>query len=171
MDCRWSRSDYTEFNLNIEYGAELGEKVEIDIGYSHIQARDNGVNSNDNELGFDLSFEVKDRLHLASSVYYSFEAQGSFVELAVEHEYPVNEKWHLGLQGIIGINAGYVSDGHDGLNHFQILANVTYHPIARAEMHAYIAYNKAIDEDSMRYSGDELLDDFVWGGIGLTYSF
>jgi len=57
------------------------------------------------------------------------------------------------------------------MNHGQLLANASYLVIDELEVYAYTGYNKAIDRDINRYSGDELLRDFFWAGAGLIYQF
>lgn len=39
------------------------------------------------------------------------------------------------------------------------------------DVYAYTGYNLAINRDSSRYTGDELLGDLFWGGVGLSYRF
>lgn len=71
----------------------------------------------------------------------------------------------------LGVNAGYVADGHTGLNHFQLHADASYHPFIQTEFYSYIGYNAAINRDVVNYSGDDSLADFFWGGIGFIYVF
>ena len=111
------------------------------------------------------------RLHLLGSIYHSFDTRGSFVELAIKRGFPINKKLHVGILGVMGANAGYVADGRKGLNHFQIRANNAYHPVAQLEIYAYTSYNQAINDNREKYADDESLDDFTWGGLGLTYRF
>ncbi len=72
---------------------------------------------------------------------------------------------------MFGVNAEYIPDGHNGLNHFQLRANASYLPASQIELYVYTGYNQAINRDAVRYAGDELLADFFWGGIGITYLF
>lgn len=127
-------ADYSEFNLNMVYGRELLEELEIYIGYNHIQARDSGDDVKDNEISLELAFNRIKRLHMLASIYHSFEADGSFMELAVKHGYRIDKSLHFSAQAILGVNAGYVTDGHDGLNHFQLHANIAYHPLSQMEI-------------------------------------
>ena len=164
-------ADYAEFNLNIVYGFKLADAVVIYAGYNRIQARDNGVSSDDNEISLDLAYKFSKQLHLLASVYHSFDADGAFMELAVKRRHRINDKTRVRAQAVLGTNAGYVTDGHDGLNNFQLRANITYEPVTQMELYAYSGYNFAINRDTTRYAGDILLDDFFWGGVGLTWRF
>jgi hypothetical protein len=83
----------------------------------------------------------------------------------------INRRVHYSVQGVPGVNAEYVPDGQNGLNHFQLRTNAAYLPATQTELYAYVGYNVAIDQDSVQYAGDELPGDFFWGGVGLTYLF
>jgi hypothetical protein len=164
-------ADYSEFNLNIVYGAQLAQGLVIYAGYNRIQARDNGVSGDDNEISLDLAYKFSKQLNLLASVYHSFDADGAFIELALKRGHRLNEKTRIRAQAVLGTNAGYVSDGHHGLNNVQLRANITYEPALRMELYAYGGYNIAINRDETRYTGDVLLDDFFWGGAGFTSRF
>ncbi len=165
-------TDYSEFNLNIVYGFKLNDQLDIYTGYNHIQAREAGVSSNDNELSVDLAYKIRKRLNLLASVYHSFDAEGSFMELAVSSGFPLQQKKiKLGVKAILGANAGYIADGHRGLNHMQVRLNLAYQPQDAIDLNTFVGYNLAINRDEDRYSGDELLRDFFWAGLGLAYRF
>ena len=164
-------SDYAEFNLNIVHGFKLADTLLIYAGYNRIQARDHGVSSDDNEISLDLAYKLSKQLNLLASVYHSFDADGSFMELAVKRKQRINDTTRFRVQAVLGTNAGYVADGHHGLNNFQLRANITYEPVTQMELYAYSGYNIAINDDKTRYAGDSLLDDFFWGGVGLTWRF
>ncbi len=164
-------ADYSEFNLNIVYGTKLAQGLIIYAGYNRIHARDNGVSGDDNEISLDLAYKLSKQLNLLASVYHSFDADGAFLELAVKRGHRLNEKTRVRAQAVLGTNAGYVSDGHHGLNNFQLRANITYEPTTKMELYAYGGYNIAINRDETRYTGDVLLDDFFWGGVGFTSRF
>ena len=133
--------------------------------------RDSGIDTNDNEISLDLTFTPLKRFYVLASIYHSFEADGSFMELSVKKGHRIDENLHVSVRGILGANAGYVTDGHDGLNHVQLRANVAYQSSERIGIYAYVGYNRAIDRDATRYAGDELLDNFFLGGTGMTYRF
>jgi len=94
-----------------------------------------------------------------------------FVEMAIKYSNALNKKVHYSVQGSLGVNAEYVSDGHNGLNYVQLRTNASYHPILQIELYAYAGYNQAIDRDAIQYAGDVLLNNFYWSGIGMTYLF
>jgi len=49
--------------------------------------------------------------------------------------------------------------------------NATHNPTVRIELFSYVAYNLAINRDTVDYAGDETLKNFFWGDIGLLYHF
>lgn len=164
-------ADYSEFNLNLIYGTKLLDNLEIYLGYNHIRSRDSGVDSNDNEISLDLSSSQLKQQYVLASIYHSFETDGSFMELAVKQGYRIDQSMHASARVVVGINDGYAPDGHKGLNHFQIRANFAYHPTKEMEIYAYTGYNRAINRDEIRYAGDQLLGNYFWAGMGITYRF
>lgn len=164
-------ADYTELDLNFFYGARLTEKLIAYLGYTHIRARYQEERESANEINFDLSYLWLEKLHVYSTIYHSFFTDGTFMEAILKSGHPLNKRVYLGAQFLIGVNAGYRPNGHDGFNHFQLRTNVAYQPRAKMEVYAYVAYNQAINRDPERYSGDESLKDFFWGGVGYSYRF
>ena len=164
-------TSYSEFNLNVVYGLKLADGIELYAGYNHIQGRESGVNTDDNEVSLDLVLNRIQKFHILASIYHSFESDGSFIELAAKQGHKINPKINISFKGILGVNSGYITDGHKGLNHFQLTSNIAYQPDAHMELYAYAGYNLAIDRDTNQYAGDQLLEDFLWTGLGVTYRF
>lgn len=164
-------ADYSELNLNFVYGVRPTEDFAVYFGYNHIRARFEGERGIDNEVSLDLVHKLLKHIGASASIYHSFEADGAFMEMAIKYSDAVNKKIHYSVRGALGVNAGYVADGHNGLNHYQILANFSYVPVRQIELYAYTGYNLAINRDVAQYAGDEYLRDFFWGGIGFAYFF
>lgn len=163
--------DYTEINLNVVYGTTLTEDVVVYAGYNRVHSRDSGINANDNEISLDLAYKWVKHFQILASIYHSFDADGSFMEMAVKFRRALNSKIHYGARGVLGINAGYIPDGHNGFNHVQLRASIAYHPLTQLDIYAYTAYTQAINRDAIQYAGDELLGDFTWVGVGSSYRF
>jgi hypothetical protein len=164
-------SEYTELNLNFIYGHKLTDQLDIYGGYTHLQTRLEGGNTKDNEIFADLIYTPTTLFDVLVNYYYSFEASGSFWEFALKREQMLNDKTVLTLRSILGINEGYVPNGHNGLNHAQLRLNLAYYPVPCIEIMPYVAYNFAIDREPERFTGDITLRDFFWGGIGVIYHF
>lgn len=166
-----SGADYSELNLNFIYGIRPAENTAIYFSYNHLRARLKDERANDNEIGLDVVHKLIGKVGAFVSIYHSFDADGSFMDMGVKYNGVLSKQVYFSLQAILGLNAGYVPDGHDGLNHFQLRAYTSYFPVTQIELYAYAGYNQAIDRDTSRYAGDELLGEFFWGGAGLTYLF
>ncbi len=164
-------ANYKEIDLNIVYSHTLSETLEMYLGYTGIITDDKTSHARDNELSFDLAYDWNKRLSTLASMYYSFDAAGSFLTLVTKYIHPVDGSMHFNAQAIIGANAGYISDGHSGVNYIQALLSFANEFSDRLEIYTYAAYNRAINRNAVAYAGDVLLDNFVWGGLGATYRF
>ena len=164
-------ADYSELNLNVVYSTSLTKELTASLGYNHIRSRYHGEGAWDNEISLDLDHKLLNQLAVFASIYHSFDANGSFTDIGTRYEYTQSKKVHYHVEASLGANAGYISDGHNGLNHFQIRADASYLPMMQIEFYTYVGYNNAINRDATQYAGDELLEDFFWGGIGLNYLF
>ena len=163
--------DYSEFNLNVVYGSRFTEKLTLYTGYNYVYTRSFGENTDDNEISFDLAYNWLKHVNALASIYHSFDASGSFMEVTLKYNNKINNMLFYSVHGVLGTNAGYVADGHNGPNHFQLRANASYYPLTQLELYTYAGYNMAINRDAAKYAGDETLTDFLWGGIGLSYLF
>jgi len=162
-------SDYSELNLNVVYGTQLNEHLEVYTGYAHLQIHEASDHAHDNEVGAELLFTGLAGADVQGTVYHSFEAHGAFFEMSLLRTRNINDQLTLTAGSTLGINDGYIAHGHNGLNHLQFRAQLAYHPSARIEMIAYTGYNIAIDSTPDRYPGDLSLHDFFWGGVGVIY--
>ncbi|AYM86621.1 hypothetical protein D9T18_07825 [Pseudoalteromonas agarivorans] len=164
-------NDYDELNLNAIYSTELAEHLTLYAGYNHIKAREEGVNSHDNELSLDISYAYDWDIHAMASIYHSLSLSGSFIELAITKEYAFSDLMRLELQTAAGFNSGYVSDGHNGLNNVKLAANLSYQLLNNVMLSGYASYSVAINKDAAHYSGDEHLRSLFWAGLGVSYQF
>jgi hypothetical protein len=164
-------TDYTELDLNFVYGTLLAEDFLAYVGYQHNRSHYLDERAVDNEVSIDLAYKLINHVGLFSGIYYSFVENGSFIEIGVKYFGDLDTAIHYSMQATLGANAGYVSDGHHGLNHAQLRSNLSFNPLMNLEVFGYAGYNRAIERDEIRYSGDEALDDFFWAGIGLNYLF
>lgn len=163
--------DYSEINLNAIYTTQLFNTVDMFIGYNHLRSRENSSNAHDNEVSLDLSYFYDDKFQLTSSAYYSFDSQGTFLELTINKGYEINDAISIDFQTGVGFNAGYVSDGHNGINNIKLTSNVSYKVIKQFEIYAYTSYTMAINKNDERFVGDQTLKNMLWGGIGLSYLY
>jgi hypothetical protein len=164
-------ADYTEINLNLIYATALADNLAMSVGYNHIRARYQDERATDNEISFDMGYKLLKQTALFAGAYHSFDANGSFIEVGAKYFDQLVKKFHYTVAISLGANAGYITEGHNGLNNFQVHANAAYMPVLRIEFYAYASYNQAINKDVIQYAADETLGDFFWGGVGLNYLF
>ena len=139
--------------------------------YSHIQSRWANEHTQDNEAAVDLVYMPTPLFDVLGSCYYSFDARGSFWEFALRREQILNDQTVMTLRSILGANEGYISDGHNGLNHVQLRLSLAFYPAARVEIVSYAAYNVPINREPKRFADDLSLHHFFWSGIGVTFHF
>ena len=159
---------YDELQLSLGVTQEFGD-LEISLGYTHL--RFPFENGHDNEIGVGLSWSgMPWDIELASELYYSVDAEGAFGELGVSREFALADQLSLGIEGIFGMNQGYVADGHDGANHIALRVGLGYELTESLTLSAHGVYSWALDRDAAA-PDDETLIDFFHGGIGLEWSF
>ncbi len=164
-------TDYSQFDLNIVYVTKLLDNLEFFAGYTNIHTRESGRSGNDNEVSLDLAYLTENQFQILANIYYSFDAKGAFSELAIEKDYRIDNRLSINLRAILGYNFEYITDGHNGINNGQLRANLSYKLKEEIALYAYAGYNRAIDRDVDRYTGDELLQNYFWGGVGFSYRF
>ena len=159
---------YDELQLTLGLSQVVGD-FEFYGGYTYLDFPSDG--EDDHELGVGLVWSgLPLETAFTADLYYSFEADGYFTEISLAREYGLSEQWSLEAAGIFGMNQGYVSDGHDGANHFALGLATEYALSESCSVLAHASYSWAIGRESAR-PGDELLEDFFHGGLGLQWSF
>jgi hypothetical protein len=164
-------TDYSEFNLSFIGGTRLTEHILLYAGYTWLYARAEAESANDDEISLGMDYDWTENLGAAAVVYHSFLTSGTFMEMTVRYGEILGQEMDYSIQAILGANDGYVIEGHDGLNHFQLRAYLNYHPVTNVEFYALAGYSQAIDKDVDNNAEDESLGNFVWGGIGFIYLF
>ena len=164
-------TDYREFNLSFVGGTRLTDNFLLYAGYTWLYARAQDESANDDEVSLGFVYEWTKNLSAAAVAYHSFYASGTFIETTVRYGASISQTLDYSLQAILGANDGYVIDGHDGLNHFQLRANIEYEPVKNVQLYSLVGYTRAINRDAYNYAEDETLGNFVWAGIGFIYLF
>ena len=92
-------------------------------GYTHLVFTKD--NQSDDEWSFGLAYE-KLPFSLGTSVdgTYSMDAEGTFYEWSTYREFSITDQSALLVSGLLGLNDGYVSDGHDGANFYALSVGV-----------------------------------------------
>ncbi len=128
-------------------------------------------NSFDNEIGLGLTWDdFCGVCAFTADIYYSLEAEGWFSEFGWHRDILSTDRFALSLSGILGANQGYVTDGHDGLNHAALSAELAVPLSETVSFGAHLTHNWSL-ERNLSAAGDAQLFDFWFGGFGLEISF
>ena len=138
------------------------------VGHRHIQFPADDLNDDEVAVGVSIS-NLPAGVQISVDAYYSFEADGYFTEISVNRNFFLTERIIFSSTVVFGINRGYVSDGHNGANHFALTVGLNYPVTDSISIVARLAQSWSIDHDS-NLPGDETLVDFLNGGIGMQWS-
>lgn len=163
--------EYTELDLNFVYGLKPADQLEVYAGYTYIHSRLTNDDASDNEVSLDVVYMPTALFDVLGSWYHSFEAGGGFWKVAVQRQQTLNARTVLTLRSGLGINDGYISQGHDGFNNVLLRLNLAYYPLPRLEVMSYAAYSVALNRNPDRFADDANLRDLFWAGIGVACHF
>jgi hypothetical protein len=93
-----------------------------------------------------------------------------FYEWSTYREFSLSEKSELFVSGLLGLNEGYVSDGHDGANFYAISIGIDRKITNNFVVFGHGMQSFAINPD-FTMSGDDQLKDFFHFGLGLQWNF
>lgn len=159
---------YDEAHFSLALTQSVGD-FDFYAGYTHLRFPLDG--SHDHEAGAGCTWSgLPGEIELSLDSYYSFEATGLFTELGASRDFEITGKITLNAATIVGFNHGYVADGHDGTNHAALRIGLEYELTEAIAITAHAVSSWAIGRDK-GLAGDDLLDDFVHGGIGVHWTF
>jgi hypothetical protein len=157
-------ADYQECNLFAAHSFHIGP-VELELAYTHLEFLSD--DTDDDELSLTTECEHRNGWVAAMASVYSFEAEGSFLEFSLARPLTFCEgRVHITPMLVAGVDMGYRTVEHDGLNHIQCMLEAEYALSEHWTILAYAAHSKA-REDVKR----EMLGDLTWAGIGLNARF
>lgn len=162
-------SEYDELQITPSFNQEFSNfDVYIYYNYKHYFEE----NRSENEIGTGLSYNgLPYNLAIDIDWYHLIENDGSFYMLSAGSNFSPVENLTLKPALVLGINDGYISDGHNGANNAGIQLNIEYEMTRRLNVLGYLRYNIAIGSDPDIYTGDILLKDFIWIGMGIEAEF
>ena len=163
------KNNYDELQTFVALTHSFGD-LEVYASYTHFEFFKDDEDDNEVGLGFLYSGLPVD-LEFGGDAYYSFESDGTFFEAYLGRETELSEKLAMTNVLKLGANDNYVSEGHDGLNHFVTQIAFDYELSESVNLHLHCAYSWAIDRDFDNFADDELLKNFFHGGLGLHYEF
>ena len=169
---------YNWFNLNMWYGTGLDtdyKELQFSAGLSY-DISDFGISigltdlsflhddSKDQEFYTELSYNKINWLTPTFVNVYSFDAEGSFVELLLEFNLPIKNE-RLGLTPFLlgGLDFGYVEDTN-GLNNVQAGLELSYQLIDNLSLNAYIASSYGVWDEATN-------ENNTWGGVSISTDF
>jgi hypothetical protein len=162
-------TDYREVNVGTAYTLEWDE-WEAYVSYTFLRFLSD--KENDNEVGAGLSYSGLPAGFTAGvDGYYSFDAEGAFFETYIDREYEVADWLTLTPAVVMGWNAGYMADGHDGANHLALVLEAAVPLKAGLELSGNIAYSFAINDNADKYEEDDVLRSMFYAGVALNVSF
>jgi hypothetical protein len=153
-------ADYSELKLAAAYIIPF-ETVDMTLSYTWLDFAEDDFS--DNELGIEFGTSVLDSLDLIAAFVYSMDAGGTFIELVASTEIIQNE-FALTPYALLGINQGFISGEHHGLNNLQFGIEAATPLSDSLELIGYMAYSIALDKKH-----GETLDDIFWVGLGLGF--
>jgi hypothetical protein len=160
--------EYNELQLSIAFTHGFGD-TEFYGGYTHFRFPFDGAHDNEIGAGFIWSGLPMD-FEFATDVYYSFEAEGYFAELAFGREVALSDQLAFRFSVPLGMNQGYVTDGHDGANSIALRLSVAFALAESATLAVHATHSWALGKKAA-LPGDDSLIDFCHAGIGLQWSF
>ena len=160
--------EYDELQMSLALTHSVGP-LDAYVAYTHLRTPFQGFY--DNELGLGLAWgELCWDLEMTLDGYYSIDAEGSFWQFGINREMELSDCLTCSAECVLGMNQGYVIDGHDGLNHVAARAEVQYDLTETLALNAHVSYSWALGADAA-LPGDDLLIDSFHGGLGLQWSF
>ena len=165
---RSSKNDFRELQLNVGVGQE-NEAYAYHLAFTHIRFPVDDESDDEWEVGFaytDLPFDGESGLTLI----YSEDADGFFIEWGNAIVHPVTEDFELEYTGVLGWNEGFVTDGHDGLNHFSLGVSTGREITSFAAINLHAVQTWPINRDLIK-ADDLLLKETFHFGISVEASF
>lgn len=161
-------ADYDEFQVGVGL-VHSYEWIDVFAGYTHLEFFEDNENDDEVAAGFVLN-ELPCGFVAEWETYYSFDASSAFSEAVLLRPFEPVEKLTIEPAAGVGINHGYVSDGNRGLNYVALKLGAGYALTESLTLEGFGLYNWAVDQDDS-LAGDETLNDFFQGHVGLVWSF
>ncbi|WP_017446369.1 hypothetical protein [Gayadomonas joobiniege] len=169
----WSgQRDYQEFNLNLVYPLAKLADVSVQLAYAFLVNKEvKHGHYQDHEVSLIFSWADQKALSLQSNWVYSVDTQGLFIDLSSQLALYENANFAWSAGFLVALNADYIADAHNGLNHWQLSNQLQLQLSQALSGGLQLAYSHAIDKDANRYPGDETLANVKYVGLILNYHF
>ncbi|QYJ97510.1 hypothetical protein K0J45_18760 [Shewanella alkalitolerans] len=161
---------YIEWNMGLEYGFELGDNLSAALGYQRIEAYGD-ERCGDNELFATLEYTGIAWLTPSLSYTYSTEAAGYFVEASLHSEWPVSDRLTLTPYVTQAFDFQYVTEAHNGPNHFQFGLEAQYQLADRLVLSGHLSRTLAQEDIKQENPDAKGSLNNTYAGLHLTFSF
>lgn len=152
-------ADYQETNLSVLWTYDVAD-WNFYGGYTWLTFPQDG--GHDHELGAGVGWKgLPAGISAALDAYFSMAATGTFLDLSVAREIKLTDHTSLEPTMGIGYNQGYVTDGHEGWNHYQYGLIWHWHGFDHCSIHAATTWTNAINRNPYRDPGDAALGSFA----------
>ncbi len=169
---RGDSQHYIEYNFGLEYGFELSENISGSVGYQRLEFYGD-ERAHDNEFFSSLEYSKYDWLVPSVSYTYSTEAAGYFVEVSLHSNWALTENLSVTPYVTQGFDFQYVTEQHDGANHFQLGVEAEYQLPNQWVLSGHISHSIAQEDIKLeaRENGNTSGLDETYAGVHLSWSF
>ncbi|WFB37706.1 hypothetical protein P3T73_08040 [Kiritimatiellota bacterium B12222] len=159
---------YTESDFSVSWAKSLSG-IDLALGYTYLAFPQDS--ENDQEYSAEIAREVSGGFTPFFGATYAVEAGGTFIELGVGKEWVLTEKWVFSSVVAIGINEGYVVEGHNGFNNATLGLVASYVVVEHLHIDIGGQVSLPLEKDAEGYPEDEGLEDLYVISCGLTATF
>ncbi|WP_115406685.1 hypothetical protein [Shewanella morhuae] len=163
---------YTEWNLGLEYGFNLAENLEANLGYQRIEGYGSS-RCQDNELFAELAYTATPWLIPSINYVYSTEANGYFVEMSLHSFWNITDHFSLTPYITQGFDFKYRTAEHNGKNNLQFGLESNYQLSPNMSVSGHISHSIAQGdiEQEAAANGDTSSQDQTYAGIHFAMTF
>ncbi|WP_025821458.1 hypothetical protein [Shewanella marina] len=162
---------YTEWNYGLQYSLPQVYGFETVLGYQRNEIYGD-ERSHDNEFSAEISYQQLSWITPSINYTYATEADGYFIELALQHDWQVTSKLTISPYLHQSFDYGYVSAEHDGVNNLLIGVEAQYQLTSQLVLSAQINQSFAQQDIKQENADDPSAKlDQTFAGIHLTYQF
>ncbi|MGS0730529.1 hypothetical protein ACVBKF_30300, partial [Shewanella sp. 0m-11] len=169
---RGDSQNYIEWNFGIEYGFQLSENLSGSVGYQRLEFYGD-ERAHDNELFSSLEYTAVEWLIPSVSYTYSTEAAGYFVEVSLHSNWELAEGLTVSPYVTQSFDFQYVTEEHDGPNHFQFGVEAEYQLPNNLVLSGHISHTIAQEDIKLEARNDGITGslDETFAGLHLSWNF
>jgi hypothetical protein len=176
-DCKSREWQFTEVDFTLDYSYSF-DKYTIGVGMIWYLFPNWDHSEDTHEVYLALSYDCL--LQPALTIYYDFdEVDGFYLNLAVGHSFPVNDKFSIDLSSSVGYGDSDTNDANFGndtsaLVDFNLGLNTPYQVTEHITITPTLMWSSVIDSDNRDgVKSNEYCDDpdNIYGGISIGFSF